>query len=249
MSLGPLRDCHNCVEHGQMNNALIPAISAAGAPPPPDRPRKKKGKVRSAWISFVGRITAQMVGSAATVVLGLYLVDHSVRRAAAAAAPTSNAAAVSRPTVPIDPGSIVVLPLQNMSGDAAQEYLADSVTDGIITELARARHLRVVSRTSSMAYKGRPRMLSTTASELGVGMAVEGSVQKVGDRVHVTVQLVDAAADALLWTGTHDEPFTDALTVREAAASAVARDLMHEIEERRAIGAAAREVGLIRPQD
>jgi TolB-like protein len=218
-------------------NTELSSDAAAGQPAPAEGPRKKKGKVRSAWIGFVGRITAQMLGSAATVGLGLYFVDHSVRHAAAAsAAPAS----VVRANPPADRLSVAVLPLQNLSGDPDQEYLADTMTDAIIAGLARARGLRVVSRTSSMAYKTQPRTVSTAASELGVGLVVEGSLVHVGNRLRVTVQLVEAAADQLVWSETHDASFTDALGIRDVAAKQIADDILSAIGSLRTPGSAAR---------
>ena len=216
-------------------NTELSSDAGAGQPAPSEGARKKKGKVRSAWIGFVGRITAQMLGSAATVALGLYFVDHSVRRAAAA-----SAAPVVRANPPADRLSIAVLPLQNLSGDPGQEYLADTMTDAIIADLARARGLRVVSRTSSMAYKTQPRTVAAAASELGVGLVVEGTLAHVGSRVRATVQLVDAAADELLWSETHDASFTDVLGIRDVAAKQIADDILNAIGSIRTPGSAAR---------
>ena len=217
-------------------NTELSSDAGAGQPAPSEGARKKKGKVRSAWIGFVGRITAQMLGSAATVALGLYFVDHSVRRAAAASA----APAIVRANPPADRLSIAVLPLQNLSGDPEQEYLADTMTDAIIADLARARGLRVVSRTSSMAYKTQPRTVAAAASELGVGLVVEGTLAHVGSRVRATVQLVDAAADELVWSETHDASFTDVLAIRDVAAKQIADDILNAIGSIRTPGSAAR---------
>src|SRR5207248_6409858 len=88
--------------------------------------------------------------------------------------------------------SIAVLPFQNMSGDPEQEYFADGIVEDIITELSRFRALFVIARNSTFTYKGKPVDVRQVARELGVRYVVEGSIRKVGDRVRVTAQLIDA---------------------------------------------------------
>lgn len=100
--------------------------------------------------------------------------------------------------------SIAVLPLANLSGDAAQDYFAEGMTDELITALAKNRSLRVVSRTSVMQYKGVRRPLRDIARELGVDGIVEGSVERSGNRVHMTVQLIYAVSDTHVWAESYD---------------------------------------------
>lgn len=90
-----------------------------------------------------------------------------------------------------------------------------------------------------MAYKTQPRTVSAAASELGVGLVVEGAFVHVGNRLRVTVQLVDAAADQLVWSETHDAAFTDALGIRDEAASQISDDILNAIGSLRAPGIAA----------
>ncbi|HKZ01510.1 MAG TPA: winged helix-turn-helix domain-containing protein, partial [Pyrinomonadaceae bacterium] len=97
--------------------------------------------------------------------------------------------------------SIAVLPLENLSGDPAQEYFADGTTEAIINNLARIRALRVISRNSVMHYKGSKKPLPDIARELNVDAVITGSVQRAGERVWVTVQLIHGATDAHLWAG------------------------------------------------
>jgi TolB-like protein/DNA-binding winged helix-turn-helix (wHTH) protein len=95
--------------------------------------------------------------------------------------------------------SIAVLPLENLSGNPAQDYLAESMTDELITQLARTKGLRVISRTSVMQFKGVHRPLKDIARGLGVDGILEGSVLNSNGRVRVTVQLVHAASDTHVW--------------------------------------------------
>ena len=138
------------------------AAPATGEPSVEARPdrekKKKKKKARDAWISFVGRIVAQIVGAVATIFLGVYFVSRS-NAPARDAAPTREAGgatagrSVSRSG---DVPTIAVLPLQNFSGDPGQEYFADGMTEALIADLAQVKGLRVISRTSSMLYKTIP---------------------------------------------------------------------------------------------
>jgi TolB-like protein/DNA-binding winged helix-turn-helix (wHTH) protein len=116
--------------------------------------------------------------------------------------------------------SIAVLPLTNLSGDPAQDYFADGVTDELITALTKNRSLRVVSRTSTMQYKGVRRPLRDIARELGVDGILEGSLERSGNRVHMTVQLIHAPSDThnslagLYFFGDWDLARADAESVR-----------------------------------
>ncbi len=122
--------------------------------------------------------------------------------------------------------SIAVLPLQNLSSDPAQEYLADGVTDALITNLAKIGSLRVVSRTSMMQYKGVRKSLPVIADELKVDAMVEGSIQRHGDRLRIIVQLLEARNDRHLWADSYDCDFQDILIVQ----SQVARDVSEQIK-------------------
>lgn len=110
-----------------------------------------------------------------------------------------------------DKPSITVLPFQNLSGDADQDYFADGVVEDIITALSRIRWLFVIARNSSFTYKGREVDLKEVGQELGVRYVLEGSVRKAGNRVRITGQLIDATAGTHLWAerfeGTLDDIF------------------------------------------
>jgi TolB-like protein/Tfp pilus assembly protein PilF len=136
--------------------------------------------------------------------------------------------------------ALAVLPLDSLSGDPAQEYFADGMTEALIGNLARIRALRVVSRTSVMRFKGDRRSLPEIARALNVDAIVEGSVQRTGDRVRVSVQLVHAATDTHLWAREYERDLTDILRLQGEVARAVAEEIRVQItaEERARLGSA-----------
>ncbi len=118
--------------------------------------------------------------------------------------------------------SLAVLPLQNLSGDPAQEYFADGMTDELITEVAKVIPLRVISRTSIMQYKGALKPLPTIARELDVDAVVEGAVVRSGLKVRVTAQLIRARDDRLLWSEKYERDLSDVLALQSEVAHAIA---------------------------
>jgi TolB-like protein/Tfp pilus assembly protein PilF len=121
--------------------------------------------------------------------------------------------------------SLVVLPLENLSGDPSQEYFADGMTDALIGDLAKIRGLQVISRTSAMHYKGANKPLKEIASELKVDAVVEGTVQRSGDRVQVRAQLIQAATDRHLWAETYERDLRDVLALQSEIAQAIVREI------------------------
>jgi TolB-like protein/DNA-binding winged helix-turn-helix (wHTH) protein/Tfp pilus assembly protein PilF len=121
--------------------------------------------------------------------------------------------------------AIMVLPLDNLSGDSSQEYLADGVTDALIGDLAKIPGLQVISRTSSMHYKGTKKSLPEIASEIKVDAIVEGSVQRSGDRVVIRAQLIHATTDRHLWVETYERPMRDVLDLQSEIAQTIARQV------------------------
>jgi TolB-like protein/DNA-binding winged helix-turn-helix (wHTH) protein/Tfp pilus assembly protein PilF len=121
--------------------------------------------------------------------------------------------------------SIAVLPLENLSGDPAQDYFAAGLTDALTTELARTagNSLRVISRTSAVKYKNKP--LADIARELDVDAVVEGSVVRSGNRARITAQLVNARADKHLWAASYDRNLHDILNLQSEIAATVARQV------------------------
>jgi TolB-like protein/Tfp pilus assembly protein PilF len=118
--------------------------------------------------------------------------------------------------------SLAVLPLENLSGDPAQEYFAGGMTDELTTELARIPNLRVVSRTSVMADMGPRRPLPDIARQLNVDAIVEGSIVRSGDRIRITAQLIDARTDRHLWAQSFEGPASDVLSLQDSVAQQIA---------------------------
>lgn len=146
------------------------------------------------------------------------------------AAHGETAAAPAAPNSTSELPSIVVLPFVNMSGDVEQEFFTDGMTEDIITELSRFRHLLVISRTSAFAYKGRPMNVPEVAKELGVGYVVEGSVRKAGDRVRVTVQLIDGETDRHIWAERYDRRLEDIFAIQDELTTAIVATLPARVE-------------------
>ena len=121
--------------------------------------------------------------------------------------------------------SLAVLPLENLSGDRGQDYFADGMTDELTTMLAKNSTLRVISRTSAMQYKGVHRPLKEIARELGVDGVLEGSVERTGDKVHMTIQLIQAPSDTHVWAESYDRDANDVVSLPREAAQAIAKRL------------------------
>ncbi len=140
--------------------------------------------------------------------------------------------------------SIAVLPLANLTGDPAQEYFADGMTEALISHLTQIRALRVTSRTSAMRYKGnRGKSLPEIARELNVDAVLEGTVQRSGGRVHVTARLILAAADSPSWSREYDRDESDVLKLQSDVARAVANEIRIQVTaEERARLASARNI-------
>ncbi len=166
------------------------------------------------------RRTGVWVG--ASVALLVLIVGALVlqRRGARPGAPGDTAKAA-----PPRIASVAVLPLQNLSGDPEQEYFADGMTEALITDLAKIEALRVISRTSVMQYKGVKKPLPEIAKELGVDGIVEGSVQRAGDRVRITAQLIEAATDRHLWAQSYERDSRDVFALQRDVAQAIAREI------------------------
>ena len=148
-----------------------------------------------------------------------------VRSAAAPAAPGAGTVAAPRAKP-----SIFVHPFANMSGDAEQEFFADGLTEDIITELSRFHDLLVISRNSSFKYKGKPLEVRKVAKEMDVHYVVEGSVRKAGNRVRITVQLIDAETDRHLWAERYDRELADIFAIQDEVTAAIVSVLAGRVE-------------------
>jgi serine/threonine protein kinase/Tfp pilus assembly protein PilF len=156
-------------------------------------------------------------------------------RAALEAAQSGTATAAARP----QPGvarrkrrvsrkrirALVVLPLANLSRDPKQQYFADGMTEALISDLAKLRDLRIISRTSAMRYRESDKSLPEIAGELNVDGVVEGSVLRVGQRVRITAQLIHAATDTHLWAESYERDLQDVLLLQSEVARAIAREI------------------------
>jgi serine/threonine-protein kinase len=121
--------------------------------------------------------------------------------------------------------SIAVLPFDNVSRDPAQEWFTDGMTEALISDLARIKALRVISRTSAMKYKGVQKALPDIARELNVDAILEGSALLVGKRVRISVRLVTARTDETLWADRYDRQLEDVLDLQSEVAGTVAREI------------------------
>lgn len=127
--------------------------------------------------------------------------------------------------------SLAVLPLQNLGNDTDEDYLADGMTEALITELASISALRVISRTSAMQYKGARKTLPVIAEELGVDAVIEGSLQREGKRLRITVQLIEARQERHLWAAKYDRDFRDILVLQREVARAVTEQIKGKLTE------------------
>ena len=125
--------------------------------------------------------------------------------------------------------SVAVLPFDNLSGDASQGYLADGMTDQLITDLAQAGSLRVISRTSVMHYRNTKKTLPEIARELNVDSIVEGSITRSGDRVRVTAQLLRANSDEHIWADSYERNVGDILRLQSDVAQAIAQNVRADL--------------------
>ncbi len=121
--------------------------------------------------------------------------------------------------------SLVVLPLDNLSGDPDQEYFADGMTEVLTSDLAKVSAIKVISRTSAMRYKGTDKPLPEIARELNVEGVVEGSVMRAGDRVRITAQLIEAGTDQHIWSESYERDLKDVLSLQSGVARAIAREI------------------------
>jgi serine/threonine protein kinase/tetratricopeptide (TPR) repeat protein len=126
---------------------------------------------------------------------------------------------------PISIQSLAVLPIENLSGDSSQDYFSEGITDALINDFAQIRELKVISRTSVMAYKGVNKPLQEIARELDVDALVEGSVRRDGDRVHINVQLVQASTGRNVWARSYERDARDIISLQHTIARSIADEI------------------------
>ena len=160
-------------------------------------------------ISDLGETTLKNIAEP----IRLYALEVGLA-ASAQPAPGISAESLTGLSVPEKP-SIAVLPFQNMSGDAEQDYFADGMVEDILTGLARIKWLFVIARNSSFAYKGKPVDVKQAGRELGVRYVLEGSVRKIANRVRVTGQLVEAETGRHIWADRYDRTLDDVFALQD----------------------------------
>lgn len=153
---------------------------------------------------------------AVVAAIALVWIARTTRRRPPAEPPAATLSAIH---------SVAVPPLQNLTGDPANEYFAAGMTDALITELAQVRARRVISRTSTMKYEGTKKSLPDIGRELHVDAIVEGSVIRSGDRVRITAQLIEAGSDTHIWAQTYDGSFKDILGIQTQVSKAIVREV------------------------
>ena len=161
-------------------------------------------------------------------------VEHALTKALAKvpadrwASPNAFAEALTAPASARAP-SVAVLPFLNLSADPENEYFADGITEDVIAHLSKIRALKVISRTSVMAFKQREQSLKEIGARLEAATLLEGSVRRVGDRVRIVAQLIDAQADRHLWAETYDRQLTDVFAIQTDVALHIAAALEAEL--------------------
>ena len=151
------------------------------------------------------------------------VLDAPTQQDAAGGGQPAATKAVVKPTV-------AVLPFANMSGDAEQEFFVDGLTEDILTELSRRHELFVISRNSTFVYKGQAVSIPEVAKTLGAQYLVEGSVRKAGDRLRITVQLIDTASDSHIWAEKYDRKMDDIFEIQDEVTSAIVATLPGRVE-------------------
>ncbi len=199
-------------------DAARDTIGSAASVADSARPTIKSRTPMWPWIALTGAAAAAIV------------VFFTTRRSEAPSAPPAKARADAKSSVAALPSdkSIAVLPFGNLSPDKENEYFADGIHEDLLTNLQNIRELRVVSRTSVLGYRGTTKKIQIPeiARDLGVAYVVEGSVRRAGDRVRISVQLIDARTDAHVWSPQpYDRKLNDVFAIQTEIAQAIAAAL------------------------
>jgi class 3 adenylate cyclase/TolB-like protein len=217
----PLKNIARPVRVFGVGAAAIAAVPESATPPlqrspvetTPTAP-KSDSAVRRASILMILVGLAALLVAAGAVGLWTWRGDKLVATGAGSPASTLQVA----PSHP----SIVVMPLANLSGDPAQDYFADGLTEDIISALGRFPDITVISRSAAFAYRVKPARPSVIGRELNVAYLVDGSVRKTGDRARISVELLDTARETVLWTEQYDREIKDLSTIQDEIARQIA---------------------------
>ena len=189
---------------------LVPVEPINGAQSTsPAQQSQESRKVGRNWRTLA--LLSGGLAAALLILLGALYVSSKQRLSAKSAAPQIH--------------SIAVLPLQNFSGDPSQEYFSDGMTDALITDLAQIDSMKVISRTSIMHYKKTDKTLPEVARELNVDGIIEGTVQRSGDHVRITAQLIHGPSDRHLWANTYEGDFRDVFALERNVTQDIARQV------------------------
>ncbi|MFN2476663.1 MAG: tetratricopeptide repeat protein [Chthoniobacterales bacterium] len=240
-----LHDLGECeVKHGVRLHAVNLYNGEAGNQAVPDKFRTAKASAEEIAIPSAGSSAVRwspIVVGATLLALGAvaFLWWHrSSTGSASADKPGPPAAAPAVPAIPEK--SVAVLPFESLSKDEENAFFTNGVQDQILTVLAKVADLRVISRTSVMQYKsGALRNLRQIAQELGVAHVLEGSVQRINNRVRVTAQLIDARTDRHLWAEHYDRELADVFAIQSEIAKTIADQLQAKISPREKAAIAA----------
>jgi serine/threonine-protein kinase len=230
-----LHDLGECeVKHGRRLHLFNLYKDNVGNPQVPER---LKGRKRWRQEGVAGHpisgpgwpkvaLTVALVVATIAVGISSLIFSHRASRKiiSTAAEPTGSVA------VPIPEKSVAVLPFENLSDEKQNAYFADGVQDEILTDLAKVADLKVISRTSVMQYKNlATRNLRAIAQQLGVAHVLEGSVQRTGNRVRVSAQLIDARTDMHIWAERYDRDLADVFAIQSEIAKTIADQLQAKI--------------------
>ena len=167
-----------------------------------------------------------MVGGGVLALLFIFVGTYGVRWREVLGAETRSRLGTGKQSIQ----SLAVLPLENLSSDPDQEYFAEGMTDALTTDLAKISTLKVISRTSSMQFKGTKKPLQQIAKELNVDALVEGTVERSGSRVRITAQLIDARNDRNLWAESYERDLRDVLALQSQVARAIASEIKVDLQ-------------------
>jgi TolB-like protein len=226
-----LHDLGECeVKHGLRLHVVNLCKENLGNPRLPEKLKRSKrwkpfptdsvSPIRPPRFSTSALVVA-VVLSALALALSFFIFFHRPL-----AVPRSAGETFASPLASVSDKSIAVLPFENLSDNRQNAFFTDGVQDEILNHLAKVADLRVISRTSVKQYKsGVPRKLREVAKELGVAHVVEGSVQRAGDRVRVTAQLIDARTDTHLWAEHYDRELADVFRIQTEIAEQIVSQL------------------------
>jgi TolB-like protein/class 3 adenylate cyclase/Tfp pilus assembly protein PilF len=228
-----LRDLGECeVKHGLRLHLFNLCKDDLGNPLVPEKLKPRRWKRDSVPVRPVSQprfpkflLSVALAGSALALAISSLIFFHK----SPSRAITSAVSPAVTNSVPIPEKSVAVLPFENLSEEKANAYFAEGIQAEILTRLSKIADLKVISRTSTENYKSAPENLPEIARQLGVAHILEGRVQKSGDAVRVTVQLIKAANDSHLWADTFDRKLTDIFSVESEVAKAIADRLQAKL--------------------